>query len=205
MKLEALSCNKCGAPLDVPSSANFATCSYCNSRLAIKREGGAHYTEVLDRIDTRTERMSGDLTAVRLHSELERLDREWHQADQGFTTRVQQSKSATLSHKGASAIYLWPVIGLATGIFLLVVAVALILQGNFSLGSNLCLLPVLLIPAAGVALAAVRSQLAGYNSLVKTHNELVQEYTNAEKSYVDRRTKITYQLEQDPLEEIPHG
>src|SRR5438309_578271 len=54
MKLINLSCNKCGAPLEAPSSANFLTCSYCGSRLAVHSSGSAHYTEVLDQIDHKT-------------------------------------------------------------------------------------------------------------------------------------------------------
>ena len=62
MELETLSCNNCGAPLEVPPGANFVTCAHCGSRLAIKRTDNASYTEVLDQIGQRTERMSEDHT-----------------------------------------------------------------------------------------------------------------------------------------------
>lgn len=54
MELLSLSCNKCGAPLSVPSRTNFITCSYCKSQLAIHQEGGAIYTELLGQIDQKT-------------------------------------------------------------------------------------------------------------------------------------------------------
>jgi hypothetical protein len=54
VELLSLSCNKCGAPLEVPAGTNFLTCSYCKSRLAIHTSGSAFYTEVLEQIDQKT-------------------------------------------------------------------------------------------------------------------------------------------------------
>ena len=54
MQLISLSCNKCGAPLEAPEGANFLTCGYCGSRLAVQRNGSAYYTQVLDQIDHKT-------------------------------------------------------------------------------------------------------------------------------------------------------
>ena len=87
MELESLSCNKCGASLEVPPTAKYATCRHCRSQLVVKRTGSAVYTEVLNRIDTRTERMAEDLEALRLQSELDRLDREWEQVEHDWWSR----------------------------------------------------------------------------------------------------------------------
>jgi DNA-directed RNA polymerase subunit RPC12/RpoP len=57
MELISLSCNKCGAPLEVPINANFVTCSYCKSRLAIHSTENAYYTEVLGEIDRKTSKI----------------------------------------------------------------------------------------------------------------------------------------------------
>ncbi len=77
MKVESLACNNCGAPLEVAETTKFATCTHCGSRLSISRSGSAAYTEVLAQIGQHTEQMSDDLTAIRLHNDLERLDRDW--------------------------------------------------------------------------------------------------------------------------------
>ena len=77
MELSTVSCNKCGAVLQVTDSARFVTCRYCGSQLEIKRTDSAVYTEVLDHIDQRTAEMADDLDAIRRETELERLDREW--------------------------------------------------------------------------------------------------------------------------------
>jgi hypothetical protein len=73
----AVTCNECGAALDVPAGARFVTCTYCGSRLEIHRSGGAAYTEVLDAIEENTERIAEDVGQIRLQNELEQLDREW--------------------------------------------------------------------------------------------------------------------------------
>ena len=73
----AVTCNKCGAALDVPAAARFVTCTYCGSRLEVHRSGGAAYTEILDSIEQHTERIAGDVEQIRRENELERLDREW--------------------------------------------------------------------------------------------------------------------------------
>ena len=49
MELISVSCNHCGAPLEVPPGANYVTCAHCGSRLAVKRTGSAVYTELLER------------------------------------------------------------------------------------------------------------------------------------------------------------
>ena len=77
MKLLALSCNHCGAPMEVPPKTKFVTCDYCQSRLAVHRSGGAAYTEVLEALDERTQQIAEDVEIIKLQNKLERLDREW--------------------------------------------------------------------------------------------------------------------------------
>src|SRR5215207_11359057 len=77
MELETLNCNNCGAPLQVPESANFVTCTHCNSQLAVKRTETAHYTEVLQRLDNRTSEMAKELRQLKLQNELMAIDEAW--------------------------------------------------------------------------------------------------------------------------------
>lgn len=70
MKLLALNCNTCGAPLEVPDKVKHVTCTYCNSRLRVTHEGPAAYTEALDAI-------AEDVRELKHHAELESLDRRW--------------------------------------------------------------------------------------------------------------------------------
>ena len=77
MKLLALNCNRCGAPLEVPEKAKFVTCTFCQTQLAVQRSGGAAYTEALEKLDERTEQIADDVEILKLQAELDRLDREW--------------------------------------------------------------------------------------------------------------------------------
>ena len=79
MQLESLSCNNCGAPVDVPQSANFITCAHCGSRLAVKRTETAHYTEVLDRLQAHAYKVDRDLQYLRTQNELLLLDQAWEE------------------------------------------------------------------------------------------------------------------------------
>src|SRR5262245_34344788 len=93
MTLESLSCNHCGAPIEVPAAAKYATCAHCGSRLAIRRTGTAAYTEVLEEISDRTARMEKDLGAIRLQNELERIDREWQTHRERFMVHHKNGSS----------------------------------------------------------------------------------------------------------------
>lgn len=64
MELLSMSCNKCGAPLEVPAGTSFVTCTYCKSSLAIHRTGNAAYTEVLAQIDHKTDQILEHVEAI---------------------------------------------------------------------------------------------------------------------------------------------
>lgn len=73
MKLLNVSCNHCGAPLEVPSKARFVTCTFCDSRLEVERSGTVYFTSVLEAVGDIKE----DVKTIKLQNELERVDREW--------------------------------------------------------------------------------------------------------------------------------
>ena len=77
MELLSVRCNHCGAPLQIPADARFVTCMYCRSELTVQRTEGSVSTEVLQRIEQKTDRMADNLGVIRLQGELELLDREW--------------------------------------------------------------------------------------------------------------------------------
>ena len=73
----AVTCNQCGAALDLPPAARFVTCTHCGTRLEVRRTGGAAYTEILDTIQQHTQQIAGDVEQIRRQNDLEQLDREW--------------------------------------------------------------------------------------------------------------------------------
>ena len=82
----SVQCNQCGAPLQVEDATRFVTCAHCGASLEVKRTGTSRFTSVLERLDRRTEDMAGNLEAIRLQNELERLDREWEVSRRQFAT-----------------------------------------------------------------------------------------------------------------------
>ncbi len=90
MKLLALNCNRCGAPLEVPQKAKFITCTFCQTQLSIQRSGGAAYTEALEELGERTEQLVDDVEVLKLQGELNRLDREWMKHRERYMVRTQE-------------------------------------------------------------------------------------------------------------------
>lgn len=87
MKATSVHCNHCGAPLEISDSTQFTTCNYCGSRLRIQRTESSVFSEVLDEIAARSDRIEEDLEAVRLQNEIEKLDREWETRKQDLCER----------------------------------------------------------------------------------------------------------------------
>jgi DNA-directed RNA polymerase subunit RPC12/RpoP len=102
LKVESLMCNNCGAPISVPESARYVTCGHCGSQLVIRRTESAHFTEVLQRLDERTEQMSESLEAIQLQNELERIDREWQIEREKY--RIEGRNGTSTLPSGGSAL-----------------------------------------------------------------------------------------------------
>jgi len=94
MNIETLTCNSCGAPLQVPESANFVTCNHCSTQLAIRRSETATFTEQLDRLAEQTEHLSAKVDRLTVQNELAELDRAW---DKERDTFMQTSKDGKRS------------------------------------------------------------------------------------------------------------
>jgi DNA-directed RNA polymerase subunit RPC12/RpoP len=106
MQLESLSCNNCGAPVDVPQRANFITCAHCGSRLAVRRTETAHYTEVLDRLQAHAYRVDRDLQYLRTQNELLLLDQAWEEESKQYMVRTKNGATVepSLGHVITSVI-----------------------------------------------------------------------------------------------------
>jgi hypothetical protein len=91
--MDALTCNNCGARLDVAATTKFVTCARCNTVLEIKRTDSARFTEVLgpapqtggtevvERPSPATRKRTHTFMAeadVALEEELNHIETEWH-------------------------------------------------------------------------------------------------------------------------------
>lgn len=77
MKLESLNCNHCGAPLEVPETANFVTCNHCEAKLAIRRTASTTFTEQLGQIEAKQDRLLEKVTSLQRQNRLAQIDRQW--------------------------------------------------------------------------------------------------------------------------------
>ena len=69
------------------TSADFVTCVYCGSALAVRRTASAHYTELLERLEQHVEYLAGRTEYLRLRDEVEAVDAEWQRERKRYLTR----------------------------------------------------------------------------------------------------------------------
>jgi uncharacterized Zn finger protein (UPF0148 family) len=96
-----LTCNHCGAPLEVPTGTRFITCKYCSSRLEVHQTASAAYTEVVEALTEKTEQIAGDLETIKLQNRLEQLDREWAMLREKYMTRDKDGSVSAPSKVGS--------------------------------------------------------------------------------------------------------
>ena len=102
MKTIALNCNECGAPLDVPESARFVTCSFCESRLSVEQTGNTYSTVLLEKLTATTEGLADEVRRLRAKTELASLDREWEQTRDSLMIQGQNGRKSEPSYVAAA-------------------------------------------------------------------------------------------------------
>ncbi|MDB6080519.1 MAG: hypothetical protein JWO82_4266 [Akkermansiaceae bacterium] len=77
MKTTRVSCQGCGASLEVHDLARYSTCAYCATQLEVVHETGAMQAQALDILERHNRRLSAELSEYRLREELSLLDKAW--------------------------------------------------------------------------------------------------------------------------------
>jgi hypothetical protein len=198
MQLTPVTCNHCGAALDVPPDARFVTCRYCSSRLEIKRTPSTITTEVLERIGQNTASMAEDLSAIRRETEIERLDREWSQRQAELVTH---DSDGNVSKPSAVGGLLGAVIMGGVGIVWTIGAFGITSAGksaglgapNASLGFFESVFPCFGLVAVAIAVGM------GIKSVTDA-DKYSQEY----ERYQQRRAELLRQTPSDPTRPQPH-
>jgi DNA-directed RNA polymerase subunit RPC12/RpoP len=167
MQLESLSCNNCGAPVEVTPTTNYLTCAHCGSRLAVKRTETAHYTEVLDRLQARVDQVDDELEDLRAENELLRLDQDWEEERKQYMVRTKDGSLVEPSMSGVT--------GSLIGLGAIVAAFIWFSTGSFS-SSFSGLFFLLIVAAIGFSIYSIISEWTKY-----------QEYKAAEAAYYARR------------------
>ena len=98
MRVITLSCNQCGAPLEVSHRAKFVTCNFCTARLEIKREAGSTWTEEL-------EELRSELRKLKSRAELTKYDERWKLSRRRLMNRQKNGEFTIPTRTGALAIF----------------------------------------------------------------------------------------------------
>ncbi|MFO0565220.1 MAG: hypothetical protein U0263_06135 [Polyangiaceae bacterium] len=177
MELVKLSCNGCGADLDVPDDARFVTCRYCAARLEVGHTDGVAFTRVREavaRVEKKTERLADEVRglqaanrALALERELDALEKQWESEREGLMVR---SKDGTLSVPTETSAWAMGAVAIVVGI-----GAAAMMRGD----SSLLLGFVIALLGAGAAL--IQQQKAA-------------RYTKAHAAYLERRDGIEERL-----------
>ena len=179
MKLEQLTCNACGAPLEVPESANFVTCNHCSTQLAVNRTESVTCTEALDRLAGSTEELTDRLDDLVAQNAIEALDREWQQERKKYITIHKNGQETIPTEDGAVK---GGIGGAIFGAFWTVFTIAIMADAPF-------LLPKLLFPGIGVLI--IVGSLAGIGST----QSKARDYHTAEKRYLARREELLERID----------
>jgi hypothetical protein len=181
MELVRLSCNGCGADLDVSDDTRFITCGYCSAKLEVKRTESAAYTRVrkaVERVERRTEEIAGEVKELReenrmlsLERDIDQLDREWEERKKELMLRAKDGTLRVPTRGQALAIGL-------------VAAVAAILMGGMGtkLRDGMGAIIGLFVGGVGLIVAVLQ------------HNKALA-YERAHTEYLDRRDALTDQLD----------
>jgi ribosomal protein S27E len=167
-----VACNHCGAPLSVPGEARFVTCTYCGASLQVLRSGGAAYTQVLNNIDERTQRIEQDVAELKTRERIDELDRQWMLEREQYLVRGRNGNSSIPSP--AVAIF-GSAVAAVFGIIWTCVAVSIGAPGLFPLFGVVFVLAALV----GGGFAASKAS----------------EYKNAQEQYQRRRQALQDDLD----------
>jgi hypothetical protein len=173
-QITTVACNHCGAPLQISPTTNFATCGYCGAQLEIKRSGSAVYTEVLQRIDSRTQRIEQDVEHIKRQNQVEQLDREWMLRREQYMSR---NKDGSRSIPSAAGSVFGAVVAVIFGIIWIGVASTSGAPGFFVLFGLV------------VVIGAVVSSIVGIGKSAR--------YTEAERAYQLQRDALMRSHEQE--------
>jgi hypothetical protein len=184
--METLSCNNCGEMIELPTTANYATCARCGTHLVVRRGETARYTEVLDaeapvRSDAAERQIEigtvndAEFESMKLKLALLSLDHEWEDKRAPYMVRGNRGVPIEPSKAGAAAFL---VLGLLMSIIIMVAFI--------QLTPNLSISQWLEVSIIGVVLP-----LAICGWMAKQSHTRYQEYISAKREYLGQRRKLT--------------
>jgi hypothetical protein len=115
MQLDAIACNQCGAPLQIPDALEFVTCNHCGASLAVRREESVTYTEVLSQLAEQTAGLAEQVAHLRYQNAVADVDRRW---DKQRETLLGRNKDGSTYEPNATVSIIGGGVLIVIGIFL---------------------------------------------------------------------------------------
>jgi hypothetical protein len=103
MQIDPIVCSQCGAPLPVPEGVGFVTCGHCHVALAVRRETDVIYTEVIEKLDRKTDHLAEEVAQLRYSQAIADIDRHWEREKEQYLHRGDNGKTS------APSTYLTPI------------------------------------------------------------------------------------------------
>lgn len=110
MQLETVNCGNCGAPLQIPDTANFVTCNHCKSSLAVKRMTSITLTETMERTEERLEKAESHLAHLVHQNRIEQERRRWERERERHMIKDKYGNKHVPSEGGAIFILILMVV-----------------------------------------------------------------------------------------------
>lgn len=171
METFSVSCNQCGAPLEVPSGTRFVTCNYCSSHLEVHRSDSASFTSVLDAIHEKTAQMAEDLGVIRLQHELAQLDRHWADEQEHYRRRRKDGSTALPPITPGAMVVQW-----VFGVFFVMVTVGMGMSAlSFGAPGFFALVPFGMAVVVIIALIAGQTQAGQYADKLRQYEQQREE------------------------------
>ena len=171
MKLISLNCNHCGAPLEVPESAKFVTCSFCETQLKVERTASTYSTAAIAELKETTDSLSQDVAYLKLQNSLQVLEHGWDRQRQTLMTRKKDGSTRGPSSQRAVLV----------GIAPMAVGVVILFAG---LGS----------PSGGAILFGLAAIVIGIIAGVTEHSRRTA-YEHAQRRYSRKRAAIRTEMQ----------
>lgn len=164
--------------MEVSATTQFATCRHCGAKLSIQRTDTAIFTEILEKLTTKTDQLSEQVNNLSGLTELAALDREWELERENYMITTKHGGRHIPSEAGAigSGVAI-----AAFGCFWTVTAFA-ITSGMPSFGPSG-------IAVTGFPLFGVIFVIVGIVSSIFSYNK-ASDYRLAQQRYRRRREEV---------------
>lgn len=169
MKLLALNCKQCGAPIEVLATAESVTCDFCEARLSVQHTGGTSFTQALDELRERTRKLEKTLGVRTVDKSLRRLDRSWRRRRKGFMVEGRVGMLRVPRRWEASFVR---ITGVVFSSFLFFAAALIFQEGASGTLSWLLVLAVTCLVGGILLSRMIRKKVDGYHEAHKNYIEL---------------------------------